>query len=82
MSQGIDEEKSKEVLGQWVELIAQLIDRLTGTEGSVAYTFENVIIDIPRVTGPQGPDLGSAQWTINGKLVMTAGDISGRRNQP
>lgn len=81
MSQGIDEEKSKEVLSQWVELIAQLIDRLTGTEGSVAYTFENLIIDIPRVTGPQGPDLGSAQWIINGKLVMTAGDISGHRNK-
>lgn len=77
MSQGIDEEKSKEVPNQWVELIAQLFDRLTGKGGSVAYTFKNLIIDIPRAAGPQGLDLGSAQWTINGRLVMTARDTSG-----
>jgi hypothetical protein len=82
MSQGIDEEKSKKVPNQWMEVIAQLFDRLTGKGGSAAYTFENLIIDIPRAAGPQGLDLGSVQWIINGRLVMTAGDTAGRRNEP
>ena len=80
MSQGIDEEKSKKVPNQWVEVIAQLFDRLTGKGGSAA--FENLIIDIPRAAGPQGLDLGNVQWIINGRLVMTAGDTTGRRNEP
>jgi hypothetical protein len=82
MSQGIDEEKSKKVPNQWVEVIAQLFDRLTGKGGSASYTFENLIIDIPRAAGPQDMDLGSVQWIINGRLVMTAGYTSGRRNEP
>lgn len=28
-------------------------------------------IDIPRAQGPNGRDLGSAKWTLNGKVVWT-----------
>lgn len=38
---------------QWGELIAELFDRLTGKGASVNYTFENLIIDIPRTIGPR-----------------------------
>jgi hypothetical protein len=57
---------------QWTELIAELFDRLTGKGARVNYTFENLIIDIPRAIGPDGQNMGSAQWTINGRIAITA----------
>jgi hypothetical protein len=63
---------TKETTTQWADLMAQLFDRLTGKGARVSYNFENLEIDIPRAVGPQGQDLGSAKWTINGRLTMTA----------
>lgn len=57
---------------RWTELIIELFDRLTGKGASVSYTFENLIIDIPRAIGPDGQNMGSAQWTINGRIAITA----------
>jgi hypothetical protein len=57
---------------QWAEIIGQLFDRLTGKGASVTYTFDNLIIDMPRAQGPNGQDMGSAKWTINGKVIITA----------
>lgn len=57
---------------RWTELIIELFDRLTGKGASVNYTFENLIIDIPRAIGPDGQNMGSAQWTINGRIAITA----------
>jgi hypothetical protein len=58
--------------GQWASLIGELFDRLTGKGAAVTYTFENLIIDIPRAVGPDGRNMGSAQWTINGRIAITA----------
>ncbi len=57
---------------QWAEIIGQLFDRLTGKGASVTYTFDNLEIDMPKAHGPSGQELGSAKWTINGKIVITA----------
>jgi hypothetical protein len=57
---------------QWAEIIGQLFDRLTGKGASVTYTFDNLIIDMPRAQGPGGKDMGSAKWTVNGRVVITA----------
>jgi hypothetical protein len=57
---------------QWAEIIGQLFDRLTGKGASVTYTFDDLIIDMPRAQGPGGQDMGSAKWTVNGKVVITA----------
>ena len=66
-------EKTGQSSSQWAELIGELFDRLTGKGASVTYSFENFVIDIPKAVGPRGQELGSAKWTINGKLVITAG---------
>jgi len=58
--------------GQWAELIEQLFDRLTGKSAQVTYSFDNLVIDIPKAVGPSGKDMGSAKWTINGKFTITA----------
>jgi hypothetical protein len=33
--------------------------------------FDNLEIDVPQVKGPDGTDLGSAKWVINGKIQWT-----------
>jgi hypothetical protein len=57
---------------QWADLIATLFDRLTGKEAVITYEFDNLIVDIPKASGPGGKELGSAKWTINGKLIIKA----------
>lgn len=67
-----DQENSNTQTNNWVDLISALFDRLTGKEAIVTYEFDNLIIDIPRASGPGGKELGSAKWTINGKLIIKA----------
>jgi protein subunit release factor B len=57
---------------QWAEIIGQLFDRLTGKGASVTYTFDNLVIDMPRAQGPGGQKIGSAKWTVNGKIEINA----------
>jgi hypothetical protein len=45
---------------------------LTGKEAVITYEFDNLIVDIPKAAGPGGKELGSAKWTINGKLIIKA----------
>ena len=65
-------ENLQQTTSQWAEIIGQLFDRLTGKGASVTYNFDNLVIDIPRAQGPGGKDLGSAKWTVNGRVVITA----------
>jgi hypothetical protein len=65
-------EKTGQSSSHWAELIEELFDRLTGKGASVTYSFENFVIDIPKAVGPRGQELGSAKWTINGKILITA----------
>jgi hypothetical protein len=65
-------EKSTEQAAQWANLLTELFDRLTGKGTEVAYSFQNLEIDIPRAVGPQGSELGSAKWVLNGRLTITA----------
>jgi hypothetical protein len=70
-SQG-DQENGNSQTSNWVDLIGALFDRLTGKEAIITYEFDNLIIDIPKASGPGGKELGSAKWTINGKLIIKA----------
>ncbi|MDQ4014643.1 MAG: hypothetical protein M3136_02640 [Thermoproteota archaeon] len=67
-----DQDKMQQAGSQWAEVIGQLFDRLTGKGASVTYEFNNLIIDMPKAQGPGGRDMGSAKWTINGRIVITA----------
>ena len=72
MSQNTNDQGTMQQSGsQWAEVIAQLFDRLTGKGASVTYDFDNLVIDIPKAQGPGGRDMGSAKWTINGKILIT-----------
>ena len=72
----MDQENINTKSTQWVDLISALFDRLTGKEAVVTYEFDNLVIDIPKAAGPGGKELGSAKWTINGRLIIKAEAIS------
>ncbi|MEP6576670.1 MAG: hypothetical protein ABJB85_09610 [Nitrososphaerota archaeon] len=55
---------------QWAEMLAQLVDKITGKDVSISYRFDNLEINVPKATGPKGQELGSAKWHINGKIVI------------
>jgi hypothetical protein len=55
---------------RWTELLTQLVDKITGKDISITYRFNNLEINVPKATGPNGQDLGSAKWVINGKVVI------------
>jgi hypothetical protein len=47
------------------------VDKLTGKNMEVTYDFQNLEVDVPRVEGPEGKELGSAKWKINGKFILS-----------
>ncbi len=71
-----EQENNKSKATEMINIISSLIDRLTGKEAIITYEFDNLSIDIPRAAGPGGKELGSAKWTINGKLIIKAEAIS------
>jgi hypothetical protein len=59
--------------------MGQLFDRLTGKEAVISYGFRNLEVDIPKASGQQGQNLGSARWVFNGELVIKAQTNNQRR---
>jgi hypothetical protein len=57
-------------VSQWAEMLTQLVDKITGKDVSITYRFDNLEINVPKATGPNGKELGSAKWNINGKVVI------------
>ena len=65
------QQQQQQSSGQWSEMIGQVIEKLTGKNMTTTLSFEDLEVDIPRAQGPGGRDLGSAKWTVNGKVVWT-----------
>jgi hypothetical protein len=56
---------------QWAQLLGDIIDKLVGTNLSTTMKFDNFEIAVLQVKGPDGADLGSAKWIVNGKIQWT-----------
>lgn len=56
---------------QWAQMASEIIDKLIGTNTSTSFKFDDLEIDIPRVSGPGGGDLGSIDCVVNGKILLT-----------
>lgn len=56
---------------KWTEAVKELIDKFTGKDMAVKYEFHNLEIDMPRASGPDGKEIGSAKWKINGRFVIS-----------
>jgi hypothetical protein len=53
------------------EIIKHVVDNFTGKNMEVTYDFQNLEVDVPRVTGPEGKEIVSAKWKLNGKFVLS-----------
>ena len=59
-------------ISNWSDVVKDIVDKLTGKDMEVTYDFEDLEIDIPKATGPEGKELGSAKWKINGKFIISS----------
>lgn len=64
-------EQPQQQASQWSKMIGQVLESVTGKNMSTTISFQNLEVDIPRAQGPDGRDLGSAKWTVNGNVVWT-----------
>jgi hypothetical protein len=58
-------------MSNWSDVVKDIVDKLTGKDMEVTYDFDNLQIDMPRATGPEGKEIGSAKWKINGKFTIS-----------
>jgi hypothetical protein len=56
---------------QWAQIMGEIVDKLSGTNMSTTISFDSLEVDVPHAKGPDGSDLGSAKWVINGKIQWT-----------
>ena len=56
---------------QWSQIAGEIVDKLSGTNMSTTINFDNLEVDVPRAKGPDGRELGSAKWVINGKILWS-----------
>ena len=64
-------DKIEQNASHWSDILKEVVDKLTGKNMDVTYNFENFEIDVPKATGPDGRELGSAKWKINGKFIFS-----------
>ena len=64
--------KEQEVQSQWVQIVSQVMEKIvSGTNMSTTIEFDDLEVDVPKVKGPDGRDLGGATWKLNGKVIWT-----------
>ena len=64
-------DKIEQNVSHWSDILKEVVDKLTSKNMDVTYNFENFEIDVPKATGPDGRNLGSAKWKINGKFIFS-----------
>jgi hypothetical protein len=57
--------------GRWAQIVGEIVDKLSSTNMSTTISFDRLEVDVPHAKGPDGRDLGSAKWVINGKIQWT-----------
>lgn len=60
------------VEGEWVNLLAEVFERLTAKHTSISYTFDRVTFEADRSDG-KGKYLPTGKVTISGKITITVG---------
>jgi hypothetical protein len=62
---------TQQSLSRWSQMAGQVLESLTGKNMTATMDFQNLEINLPKAVGPDGRDLGSARWVLNGKIVWT-----------
>jgi hypothetical protein len=64
-------QKIQRSMSVWSQIAGQLLEGLTDKNMTATMELQNIEIDVPKARGPDGRDLGSAKWVVNGKIVWT-----------
>jgi hypothetical protein len=59
----------------WTDLGREMWSFLTGREAAINYQFVDMVVEVPRDTGPQAP---RAVWRLDGTLRVTTTDAATR----
>ncbi|MDX6327102.1 MAG: hypothetical protein QOK15_3456 [Nocardioidaceae bacterium] len=59
----------------WTDLGREMWSFLTGRDAAINYRFVDMLVEVPRDTGPQAP---RATWRLNGTLQVTTSDATVR----
>jgi hypothetical protein len=65
------EQKIQRSMSVWSQISGQVLEGLTDKNMTATMEIQNMEIDVPKARGPDGRDLGSAKWIVNGKIVWT-----------
>ena len=55
----------------WTDLGREMWSFLTGRQAAINYEFVDMVVEVPRDTGPQAP---RAVWHLDGTLRVTTSD--------
>ena len=56
---------------QWTQITGHPVDRLMGKSILLTHKAKNLEVDIPRAKELRCGELGGAEWTINGRIIIT-----------
>jgi hypothetical protein len=65
------EQQIQQSMSLWSQMPGQVLESLTDKNMTATMELQNIEIDVPKARGPDGRDLGSAKWIVNGKIVWT-----------
>jgi hypothetical protein len=65
------EQQIQRSMSSWSQMAGQALESLTDKNMTATMELQNIEIDVPKARGPDGRDLGSAKWIVNGKIVWT-----------
>ncbi len=72
--QSIDGTPDEDVV-DWTALGRKMWDFLTGREAEIRYHLDDVVVEVPRDTGPTSP---RATWKLSGTIAVTTSDLTTR----
>ena len=65
------EQQIQQSTNLWSQMAGQFLETLTDKNMTATMELQNIEIDVLKARGPDGRDLGSAKWIVNGKIVWT-----------
>ena len=65
------EQQIQQSTSLWSQMAGQVLESLTDKNMTATMELQNIEVDVPKARGPDGRDLGSAKWIMNGKIVWT-----------
>jgi hypothetical protein len=65
------EQQIQQSMSLWSQMPGQVLESLIDKNMTATMELQNIEIDVPKARGPDGRDLGSAKWIVNGKIVWT-----------